>query len=767
MHSAPNVVSENDYGNQTYAIILSGGVNKNANSQIYWNDCSFIYQTLVNKYGIPKNHIYPIMADGEDPAVDMRGDTMRTYISQNLDLDGDQIQDIYLAATCENVENTLNEIKSKIKRNGHLFIFVSDHGGSEDNNLQSYICLWKNDILHDYQLAEWLKPFQDKSTNISVVMGQCYSGGFIDDLTQVGCVIATVCPGNVPAFAGNIENYTEFLYYWTCAVNEMDSNGENKVFSDYDGNGRVTMEEAFRCAKENTNPDVGKSQYNSNPRSIGEDLALNHIPLAVDIYIKDNEEDTGKEINTSTDKSWISPSIWVRNEKDGVENHQTPIFSSENDTAYVYTQILNRGKSRYTGSQWLHVYWAKASTAYSEDTWQGKECLIDISGKSFPTGGHITPIEISRIEPNDTLNVVRTWTLPADFISSLDPEHGFCLKARILNTPIDEEYDHGNLKFEVLNNNDEAEKGLIIRAKNDYGKVNKVYMRNPGDKSAKFKLELAPRTSMDVEVFKLSDVYLELSDNLFAAWKAGGYKSTGLDTSNLQANSINPKYIECTSSQVVLENINLKAKEVCEVGVKFDFIYPSHVVRSYKYDIMQRDEYNKILGGVAIEIVTPFASELPMDIISDTTEDNQLRLYVKSDRISNISWRDENNHLLGNRDSILLKHNNKAKQISAIGFNDDGDIARDSVLIQAYNAIKDIEVNKGSHLMTVKFASPVKEGSTISIVSIDGNSSTLKFDLPTGISEFTINTESFGNGIYAITYYYEEEKIGQSKIKIL
>ena len=36
----------NEAAQRTYAIILSGGVNKNSNYERYWNDCSFIYQTL-------------------------------------------------------------------------------------------------------------------------------------------------------------------------------------------------------------------------------------------------------------------------------------------------------------------------------------------------------------------------------------------------------------------------------------------------------------------------------------------------------------------------------------------------------------------------------------------------------------------------------------------------------------------------------------------------------------------------------------------------
>ena len=67
-------------------------------------------------------------------------------------------------------------------------------------------------------------------------------------------------------------------------------------------------------------------QHKSNPISVGEDLAFNNLPEAVDLYIKDNNEDTGKEPNLTTDVFWDSPSIWVRNKADGIEEHEIPII---------------------------------------------------------------------------------------------------------------------------------------------------------------------------------------------------------------------------------------------------------------------------------------------------------------------------------------------------------------------------------------------------------------------------------------------------------
>lgn len=237
----------NEAARRTYAIILSGGVNKLYNYERYWNDCSFIYQTLVNKHGIPKGNIIPIMSDGNNPAADMNC-TMGGFKSQSLDLDFDGIPDISLAATKPNVRKALNSLANKMRKDDHLFVFVIDHGGSDDDISKSYICLWNGERLYDEELALMLKPFTSRLVN--VVLGQCYAGGFNDNLEMVGCVVASAAQGNESSWACPDIPYDEFVYQWTCAVNGATHTGE-PVVADGDHNGRVTMQEAFEYAELN------------------------------------------------------------------------------------------------------------------------------------------------------------------------------------------------------------------------------------------------------------------------------------------------------------------------------------------------------------------------------------------------------------------------------------------------------------------------------------------------------------------------------------
>ena len=131
-----------------------------------------------------------------------------------------------------------------------------------------------------------LEPFTSKFVNVNVVLGQCFSGGFNDNLKKVGCVVASASTGSESSFACSDIPYDEFVYQWTCAVNEA-THRKVYVKSDADNNGRVTMEEAFIYAKDNDRVSAEHPMYTSTPISVGEDLAFTHLAPAVDLYMKD------------------------------------------------------------------------------------------------------------------------------------------------------------------------------------------------------------------------------------------------------------------------------------------------------------------------------------------------------------------------------------------------------------------------------------------------------------------------------------------------
>ena len=249
-----------------YAVIVNGGRNRLTNHERYWNDCAFLYQTLRQTYHVPKRNITVLMSDGGLPYEDMLRDDGRGFISSPGDLDGDGQGDVNHPATREMLVNAMLSLSRRLTADDHLFLFFIDHGGTTDRQSDSFVWLWNDERMEDYTLGSLLGQFQVASVN--VLMGQCYSGGFVDNLMRNGLVMATACRGDEQSWQSPDRPYDEFVYHWTCAVNGADSDG-NRIVADTDGDGQVSMAEAFEYARSH---DRAKEtpQYASWPEQLGE-----------------------------------------------------------------------------------------------------------------------------------------------------------------------------------------------------------------------------------------------------------------------------------------------------------------------------------------------------------------------------------------------------------------------------------------------------------------------------------------------------------------
>lgn len=259
-----------DNSENNYAMIISGGINKKMNYKRYWNDCSFIYTTLIQKYKYKKSNITVLMADGTNPAADMSIST-GMYKSSPLDLDADGVADIQYAATYSNVINVLKKYLTTLQKGDNLFIYTIDHGGLTSDG-HSTLCLWDDENsegrknLYDYELGNYIKQYSAKGVNVNIVMGQCHSGGFIDYANYPNVTIATACKKEEVSYALN-SRYDAFVYYWTSAMNQADHKGKS-VSSDYIVDGYISMFEAYLYAKthdtEKETPQRSYSSYDFN-----------------------------------------------------------------------------------------------------------------------------------------------------------------------------------------------------------------------------------------------------------------------------------------------------------------------------------------------------------------------------------------------------------------------------------------------------------------------------------------------------------------------
>ena len=207
-----------------YALLISGGYNKENNYIRYWNDVSCMYKTLRSKYCYPEDHIFVLLSDGTDPAADRNTGLADTpYDNSPTDLDGaGRPVDVYGPATKQSVTDTLGYLigtpiqPGKLGKEDHLFIFTTNHGGKEEGTNRVRLWLWNGEYIWDNEFADLLTGYPDQQVkSITMTMEQCYGGGFVDDFTDPARVpagqtrvIATAANDIEPSW-GN-----DFSYWW-------------------------------------------------------------------------------------------------------------------------------------------------------------------------------------------------------------------------------------------------------------------------------------------------------------------------------------------------------------------------------------------------------------------------------------------------------------------------------------------------------------------------------------------------------------------------
>ena len=223
------------------------------NHERYWNDCAFLYRTLRHDYHITKDHITLLMADGDNPANDMLREGGIGFASTRTDLDGDGQPDLHLAATRQDIDDTFRQLSVSLTADDQLFVFITDHGErSSDDDV--CLWLWGDEKLGPDALAAIIG--QCSQGTVSILLGQCYAGAFVAPLLGQGRIVTAACTANQLSWACKDRPYDEFVYHWTCAVAQHDEQGQT-VSSDTDGDGTVSMAEAFAYAR----------QHDSRPES--------------------------------------------------------------------------------------------------------------------------------------------------------------------------------------------------------------------------------------------------------------------------------------------------------------------------------------------------------------------------------------------------------------------------------------------------------------------------------------------------------------------
>lgn len=396
----------NSAATNTYAIIMGGGTNKYNNSEEYWNDCSLMYQTLVNKYKIPKNNVQVYFGAGTDSIPTIRRADWQGFKVMSKDLDNDGGDDIVGPSNTSLFINALSGLNSLPDADkAHVFVFFIGEGGTFNkgsfNNpvMDTSIQFWEDEtpsvgMWYDHASLESL--LQDLSFNsLNMFFGQdsstAFLNGFQDVLETVNSDLSCVLTASSNGANNYCENkpYHEFAYNWSFALNLGNiytNNAPGGLISpisptylestfDINMDGHVTMNEAYSYANNNTS---SISSYYASPDTLFSQWAFTTISPAIpDLYVRDFNSDSGAEPSANylhvLPGNLSSPDIYTRNINDGFTNqtNQLPDLNTPGGHSYFYTNIHNRGLEEYVGEgKYIHAYWFIPSSYGMGGLWQ-------------------------------------------------------------------------------------------------------------------------------------------------------------------------------------------------------------------------------------------------------------------------------------------------------------------------------------------------------------------------------------------------------------
>lgn len=770
---------ENAFAANTYAVILSGGKNKNSNNARYWNDCSFIYQTLTKKYRVPKGNVKVLMSDGTDPAVDMCREVGDPYISSPLDLDDDGNPEIEYSATKANLRRVFSELSNELGDEDHLFVYVIDHGGYDYQKKSSYICLWNDEKLYPEELNSYLDGCE--AGYISFVMGQCYSGGFVEPLRADNRLVMAACSADDLSYGCEDIPFDEFVYHWTSAVNGVTAFGD-KISADGNADDNVSLGEAYTYARQKDVYSNGDNPYASETPTYGckayimfDDLSFSNIPeVGCDLFLSNNKMDTGKR---PFDRSmfgngkyktvlWNSFCIWARNTNDGFVNQSSENISFEGrDKVYLYAKVTNRGTKPYVYDKErpmrLLFYWAPSAFAITAADWKG---IVekDVSGTGGVAGG--TKLE-ETIAPGESVVYECEWTpypsFVLDDIRDIDDFHACFLAGLTYNKSylsLEPEKETGIVH--VSNTNKLSQKNLqfIDLYGLDHAKVDLGHTYSGLDSCMIRLYEIN-----DTIAFRDAEISLSLSPNLMSSWMNNGCKGKSI---TLQGKT--DRRIMLKDSDSCLDAIPLMKDNKDFVRVNFNPIVSSDAMSSKEYtlDLTLTDKNGKVLGGETFVFVG--SAKKPIDTSVKINIDDYGRYKLSADSNGNemlYEWYDSDGNLIGEGASIDVPANAKASNYTVRAKSlEDGTVSYNEVSVPTIRKIESASI-VAPRMLEIKFSSLTSKATSLQLVSLDNNTSVREFSVPESVTGYIINVDNPLSGVSQLNLVENGQVTENMKLK--
>jgi len=244
--------------NDRYAVLIARYTSYDASSGYdeFWNDLKIMYDILIDRgyiddgsvgFDASTDHIAVLYGDGHDMKEGKYGTPSWVTITD-------------YSATKTNLKKVFTSLGNVMDENDILTVWTFDHG-AWDSRSHAYLCVQDGEIRDDDFAVNYVGKVHHYYRRY-IIMAQCHSGGFIDDLHNSKTIIMTSCKLQEDAYrcddrdtSGHWKNeneggnyhHSEFLFYMESALRGRDPLGES-VNADSDGNGYISLVEAFNYA---------------------------------------------------------------------------------------------------------------------------------------------------------------------------------------------------------------------------------------------------------------------------------------------------------------------------------------------------------------------------------------------------------------------------------------------------------------------------------------------------------------------------------------
>lgn len=261
-----------------YAVIIEGDVPSGGSYPEFWSDPVRMFRILL-EYGYTADHIHVLYGSGADET-----NYFCPYYREKM---------VDFPAYHQDVRNIFTWMKDgnpdkkidKVTDQDFIYLFTFDHGSGGSCNAE--LCLMDG-CMADTEFASYFNPIPYKHR--AVMMQQCYSGGFVDNLQNTRTVVSTAANCDEVASQadesdsceGQSLHYGEWNYWWMNAMaGKKPWPGLQPVDADTNHDGTISFKEAHNYAA--ANDSAGEHPMWSDPGNIGDQLNLRTVVQGVSL----------------------------------------------------------------------------------------------------------------------------------------------------------------------------------------------------------------------------------------------------------------------------------------------------------------------------------------------------------------------------------------------------------------------------------------------------------------------------------------------------